>query len=354
MKTIKYHQIVKDEKVLFISPGLFVNKGGMYEYSNLWGAEAERLNLDYDFALKKGYRFESVKKSIEINCKEEVSARKAFIISFFGLFLPSFLLQVFFKEYKTIFNKYDVVHILTASILTYSWIRIIFYLNPKVKIIYTLHDPKSHDERIHGFARWLKEKNKERIENIAMINSNLIIHLHSDVLKKDLTVPIKQVVIHSHPLPVKKAKRIRNSGSKIRIGFMGRIEPYKGLSVLFNAIKSLDKTMNIEVVIVGRGDVDDNWNEVPFPVTLENEMVSDEFFHQTMANLDLIILPYITATQSGVGYMALSYDIPIIATNTGGLPDIIKKSNRLESQLIEANDSVVLCKAISNFVKSYN
>ena len=38
---------------------------------------------------------------------------------------------------------------------------------------------------------------------------------------------------------------------------------------------------------------------------------------------DLVVQPYKTATQSGISQLAFFYDKPMLATNVGGLPEII-------------------------------
>ena len=38
---------------------------------------------------------------------------------------------------------------------------------------------------------------------------------------------------------------------------------------------------------------------------------------------DLVAQPYLTATQSGVTQMAYSYDLPVVVTKVGGLPEIV-------------------------------
>ncbi len=42
-----------------------------------------------------------------------------------------------------------------------------------------------------------------------------------------------------------------------------------------------------------------------------------------MADLDLLVLPYRSATQSGVGMLGLTYGIPMIVTNVGALSSLV-------------------------------
>ena len=108
----------------------------------------------------------------------------------------------------------------------------------------------------------------------------------------------------------------------------------------------------IKIRLAGSGDLNiEAWEKLPFEVEIHNKRVSEMEFHTFMAGLDCLLLPYRKATQSGVGYMALSYEIPIIATDTGGLPDIVQQSRDARSALIPPNDSEALKEAILAFIQ---
>ncbi|MFQ9703504.1 MAG: glycosyltransferase [Enterocloster clostridioformis] len=39
---------------------------------------------------------------------------------------------------------------------------------------------------------------------------------------------------------------------------------------------------------------------------------------------DLVILPYESATQSGIVQIAFGFEKPVVVTNVGGLPDVVR------------------------------
>ena len=272
------------------------------------------------------------------------------IISIINVFLPSFLIALFYKrDYKNLVKNSDNIHILTASLNNYSIIKALFFFKNDLKIIYTLHDPKSHNEKISFVGKFVKEYSLSRIYKLSQKNENFYIHLHSDNLILDCPKEIGNIIIKSHPLPVLLTSIKKRRKSDIyRIGFLGKIEEYKGLSVLFQSLKKVDneKLFEFELVIVGKGEIRDNWLTLDANIEIFNENVTDLFFHETISNIDVLVLPYISATQSGVGYMGLAYEVPIIATKTGGLPDIIKSSKN--GRLIMPNNMGQLIRALND------
>lgn len=355
-KIYEYKEIVKGEdKTLFLGPGVRDNFGGMYSYILLWLDEIEKFPCNKTFLLKNNFEVVASQKVLKENIYSE---NQLFIkiSSAVALILPVQLYSFFFKkDYKKIILEHTVIHILTASITAYALIRSVFYFKKNIKIIFTLHDPSPHDEKISFFGRIIKKRTLKRIYKLSKTNNNLYIHLHSKNLLKDCPNHIGNVIIYSHPLPKRLVAKKNNShNKKIRFGFLGRIEPYKGLDVMFDAFKSIECKIcdNCEIVIVGYGTFDkEKWiNNLGCDVLIKNEKVSDMYFHQQMNSLDCLILPYKKASQSGVGYLAVAYDIPIIATNTGGLPDIVKISNK-KSKLVEPNNSKDLAEAIEFFIQ---
>ena len=51
--------------------------------------------------------------------------------------------------------------------------------------------------------------------------------------------------------------------------------------------------------------------------------IPDKEVEKFFAACDVVVLPYISATQSGIVQIAYGFDKPVIATNVGGLPDVV-------------------------------
>lgn len=108
--------------------------------------------------------------------------------------------------------------------------------------------------------------------------------------------------------------------------FFGRIEKYKGIQLLAKAYKELVQThsLNITLTIAGSGNLAEyreEFRNIP-NVTIINRYIPDNEIGQYFSIPNtIVVLPYIDASQSGVIPIALEYNTPIIASETGGLKE---------------------------------
>ena len=49
----------------------------------------------------------------------------------------------------------------------------------------------------------------------------------------------------------------------------------------------------------------------------------DETVEDYFLAADLAVLPYVSATQSGIVQIAYNYDLPVVTTDVGGLPEVV-------------------------------
>ena len=62
---------------------------------------------------------------------------------------------------------------------------------------------------------------------------------------------------------------------------------------------------------------------------------------------DLVVLPYVSATQSGIVQIAYNYDRPVVSTNVGGLPEVVRDGET--GYLVPPGDPQALADAIIRF-----
>ncbi|MEO5744910.1 MAG: glycosyltransferase [Terracoccus sp.] len=112
--------------------------------------------------------------------------------------------------------------------------------------------------------------------------------------------------------------------------FFGLIRPVKGLDDLVSALDRLgdDEAKNYWLTIVG-----ETWEHCepivemarssrhPERVTIVNRYVSDEEADGFFRGADVVVLPYRSASQSGVLHMAMGYGLPVVVTRVGGLAE---------------------------------
>jgi len=115
--------------------------------------------------------------------------------------------------------------------------------------------------------------------------------------------------------------------------FFGYIRKYKGLSYLINSMPGILEREKVKLLIVGEFYEDEPViREQIKSLNLEKDVIilSDYIPNENVKYFfcasDALVLPYIDATQSGITQIALFYDKPVIATDVGGLSEVIKNN----------------------------
>lgn len=118
--------------------------------------------------------------------------------------------------------------------------------------------------------------------------------------------------------------------------FFGFIRKYKGLDILLDAMKLLQSdgtNSNLKppkLLIAGEfyGDrkvYDEQIKKLGIKdqLILHTHFIADNEVKYYLCAADVVVQPYRTATQSGVTPLAYHFEIPMIVTNVGGLPDMV-------------------------------
>ncbi len=134
--------------------------------------------------------------------------------------------------------------------------------------------------------------------------------------------------------------------------FFGFVRPYKGLPYLVRAVaEALKQVPEIRLVVAGetwgRGDDVEGLAQrlgIADRVLLVDRYVSNEEVGLFMGAADLVALPYVEATQSGVATLAFAAGVPVVASAVGGLPDAI--TNGVNGLLVPPADVAGLATAL--------
>ena len=122
-----------------------------------------------------------------------------------------------------------------------------------------------------------------------------------------------------------------------RVLFFGRINPYKGVDNLLEIAKLCP---DIHFDVIGRVDpqmqgIVDALKKLP-NVFLNNNYVSDDEMKEAFINADWVILPYNSASQSGVIIDAYKYSRPVIAFDVGAIGEQVEDG--VSGFLVKAGD----------------
>lgn len=140
--------------------------------------------------------------------------------------------------------------------------------------------------------------------------------------------------------------------------FFGLIRPYKGLDVFIKAMRLLrERMIPFQGLIVGECYED----AARYHALIRDEGVDDDvrFMDRFVpdaevpiyfAAADTLVLPYRTASQSGIVGIALQLERPVVATRVGGLDEYIEDGR--SGQLVAPDDPRALADALANLLVS--
>jgi D-inositol-3-phosphate glycosyltransferase len=147
------------------------------------------------------------------------------------------------------------------------------------------------------------------------------------------------------------AERARFGAPGLLLLVYGAVRPYKGVDLALEALARVDPRLDVHVVVAGRFWTPRSELEalarrlgVADRVELRDGYVSNEDTALLLAACDAVLLPYRSATQSGVAALALGHGRPVVATSVGGLPAAIEHG--VDGLLAQAGDVAALASAI--------
>ncbi len=136
--------------------------------------------------------------------------------------------------------------------------------------------------------------------------------------------------------------------------FFGFIRQYKGLDILFDAMKILkDRNQSIKLLVAGEFYEDVKPYEeqidrlgIRDQLILRTDFIPDSEVKYYLCAADAVIQPYRNATQSGVTPLAYHFEKPMIVTNVGGLPSLVPHE---KSGLVAEPNAESIANAIIRF-----
>lgn len=260
----------------------------------------------------------------------------------------------------------SIVHITSQVTGLLAFVKEIRRLGSRV--IYTVHDPIPHDERRTTWGR-IYEAYQRRYQLPEVLRLCAAVHVHSvghreqlrtlygeSIASKAYIVPhgagLSRNVAAGDREPVEFQQRV--VGDAMTLLFFGRIEPYKGLDVLLDALKLVNgRGRNVQLIVAGAGRLGDDRGVASDPnVTLVHRFVPDEEVRKVFERADVVVLPYRSATQSGVIPMAYAFGKPVISTRVGALNDVVVEGKT--GLLVKPGDPAALADAIEHLDSDRN
>lgn len=164
----------------------------------------------------------------------------------------------------------------------------------------------------------------------------------SDIVRDDLLrlCPSARYIQNPHPLydhfgekmdRAEACARLHLDSSHKNLLFFGLIRDYKGLDLLIEAMGELED--DYQLIIAGEcyGSFEKyqaliDTSPARNRIQVHNAYISDEEIPVYFSAADALILPYRSATQSGVVSVAYHYDLPMVATPVGDFPNSVGRA----------------------------
>ncbi len=158
------------------------------------------------------------------------------------------------------------------------------------------------------------------------------------------------------PVDKSEARKFLKLKNERTILFFGLVREYKGLDILLKAISLTSKEIKCQLLVAGEFYSDFNKYTdlaarlgITGNVIFKNEFIPAELVKYYFSAADVVVLPYRSATQSGVTLVAKNFYKPVIATNVGGLSEIVKQGE--DGYLVEPENPEQLSEMIVKFYR---
>jgi glycosyltransferase involved in cell wall biosynthesis len=229
----------------------------------------------------------------------------------------------------------DVIHFQ----LTPPWFLLFFPFLRKYPMITTIHDARPHT----GSRAF-----DQVISNGAYIAHSDAIIVHGQWAKEVLGAGEKcHVIPHGDYAFFGDYETGQTSAEeKGTVLFFGRIEEYKGLSYLLEAMPGVaQRVPGARLVIAGSGDlspyqdaIDPAWCEV------HNRYIRDEEVSGLFRRAAVVALPYIEGTQTGIIPIAYALKKPVVVTAVGSIPEVVDEGKT--GHIVRPHDPEALKEAL--------
>lgn len=209
--------------------------------------------------------------------------------------------------------------------MSHTWAPFLQWYLHELPSVVAVHDPVPHPGLAYRANMLLEDLTIRQATRCIIMSTKFYADLQRRGVSLDKidVVPLGQLTYYrKYYVPVRV-----ESEHKGYILFFGKITTYKGLDVLLKAYRQISRGRpTIRLVVAGFGDIR------PYSLLLDglsnveviNRWIGESEVASFFENAGMLVLPYTSASQSGLVAVAASFGLPVVATWTGGIPEQIK------------------------------
>ena len=233
------------------------------------------------------------------------------------------------------------------------------HIDPCTKVISVLDNVVPHERRFFDtpFTKYFLNSNPNH--KFVVLSESV----GEDLLKLK---PDAKYIHLPHPLynhfgekyPKKDAqKKLGIDPSKKTLLFFGLIREYKGLDILLDAFDMLDESYQLIIAGEPYGSFDLYQKKIDNSpgksrIYLHTSYIADNQVSLYFGASDVVVLPYRSATQSGISAISYHFDLPMITTDVGGLKEAVGKPGT--GVVVDYPDGVLVAKGIIEYFEKNN
>lgn len=216
----------------------------------------------------------------------------------------------------------DLVHLLSNNVL---WLNLAAPFWP-CPLVTTVHDVETHpgDRETGVLPDWSTRLIVRQSHHVVVHGEALRVRAAERFGRADDSVHVLgHPTIRRYADLAQERGLARRSADGLNLLLFGRVYAYKGLEHLVRAEGLLgDRVPGLRLVIAGRGDDAHALSGLmgdPGRYEVVNRFIPDEEVAQRFLDADVVVLPYVEASQSGVLTVAAAFGKPVIVTDVGEL-----------------------------------
>lgn len=244
---------------------------------------------------------------------------------------------------KIIQQKPDIIHFNETSF----WIGLWLPFLKKFPLVVTIHDVHPHisTKKIRFFFEQFSIARYEKYSDAIIV--------HGKKLKDEIYYHQK-----CHIFPIGDFSFFLNFQYKKRheekntVLFFGTIEDYKGIDYLIQAIELVAETIpDIKCIIAGQGNFLVSQKKIHKTKNFEiiNQFIDDANVPELFQRAQIVILPYIEGSQTGIIPIAYAFKKPVIVTDVGSIPELVEAGKT--GLIVPPRDPSALSQAISGLLE---
>lgn len=234
----------------------------------------------------------------------------------------------------------------------------IFFKNRKIKLLMAYFNP--HPPRLYNPAglRLLFSKRFFYLERACLALADSVIAISRDSgrrISENFNIPLRkiEVVYCGVDIEVFSRQAEGRPAEKGRLVTVGRLDDQKGIDVLLKAVSLVSRGREITLDIVGDGWMRKRYEKIASELAISDRVnfvgrIQQEQIPDYLKRASIFVLASRNESFGLVLVEAMASGIPVISTNVGSIPEIVRDGET--GILVEPGDADMLASAIQDLL----